>query len=250
MTSTSAGPSLDAAKSDDTARWTLRLVGVLVALIWPTQMLAASGILGAYATSSVAQSFHTTYVAWFGLTFVLVTTLLTPFVMKLGDRYGKKRLMLVITGIGTVGDVIAATAGSFWLMLIGRAIAGCYGPFGALSFPAVRDIFPARLVKPASAILGSSVGLVGVGAPFLAGWLVDSWGYQGVMWFITAATALSFALIASLVPPTPPRDKRPGFDWLGGLVLGGGLTAVIYALGQGQSWGWADAKTLGWRPVS
>ncbi|MWA16160.1 MFS transporter [Streptomyces sp. BA2] len=246
MTPTSASPSLDAAPSDDTARWTPRLAGVLIALIWPTQMLAAAGILGANATSSVAQSFHTTHVAWFGLTFVLVTTLLTPFVMKLGDRYGKKRLMLVITGLGTVGDIIAATAGSFELMLVGRAIAGCYGPFGALSFPAVRHIFPARLVKPASAILGSSVGLVGIGAPFLAGWLVDGWGYKGVMWFITAATALSFVLIAFLVPQIPPRDRRPGFDWLGGLVLGGGLTAVVYALGQGQSWGWTDAKTLGW----
>jgi MFS family permease len=246
MTPTSASPSLDAASSDDTARWTPRLVAVLIALIWPTQLLAAAGILGANATASVAQSFHTTHVAWFGLTVVLVSTLLTPFVMKLGDRYGKKRLMLVMTGLGVIGDVIAAMAGSFWLLLVGRAIAGCYGPFAALAFPAVRDTFPARLVKPASAILGSSVGLVALAAPFLAGWLVDGWGYQGVMWFLAAASAAGFALIAFLVPQTPQHDFRPGFDWLGGLVLGGGLTAVVYAVGQGQSWGWADAKTLGW----
>ncbi|MGA4846206.1 MFS transporter [Streptomyces sp. G5(2025)] len=246
MTPTPAGPSLDAASSDDTTRWTPPLVAVLIALIWPTQLLAAAGILGANATASVAQSFRTTHVAWFGLTVVLVSTLLTPFVMKLGDRYGRKRLMLAMAGLGVVGDVIAATAGSFWLLLLGRAIAGCYGPFGALSFPAVRDIFPARLVKPASAILGSSVGLVALAGPFLAGWLVDGWGYQGVMWFLAAASAAGFALIAFLVPQTPQHDFRPGFDWLGGLVLGGGLTAVVYAVGQGQSWGWADAKTLGW----
>lgn len=249
MTPTSASPPLDAPSPDATARWTPRLVAILIALIWPTQLLAAAGVLGANATASVAQSFHTTQVAWFGLTVVLVSTLLTPFVMKMGDRYGKKQLMLVMTGLGVAGDVIAATAGSFWLLLVGRAIAGCYGPFAALSFPAVRDTFPPNLVKPASAVLGSSVGLVALAAPFLAGWLVDDWGYKGVMWFLAAASAVGFALIAVLVPQTPRRDFRPGFDWLGGLVLGGGLTSVVYAVGQGQSWGWADGKTLGWLAV-
>ncbi|MEV6756697.1 MFS transporter [Streptomyces sp. NPDC051214] len=249
MTPTSASPPLDATPRDDTARWTPRLVAILIALIWPTQLLAAAGILGANATASVAQSFHTTQVAWFGLTVVLVSTLLTPFVMKLGDRYGKKRLMLVMIGLGLAGDVIAATAGSFWLLLAGRAIAGCYGPFAALAFPCVRDIFPPRLVKPASAILGSSLGLVALAAPFLAGWLVDNWGYKGVMWFLAAASAAGFALVAMVVPQTPRHDFRPGFDWLGGLVLGASLTSVVYAVGQGQSWGWADAKTLGWLAV-
>ncbi len=255
MTPTSASPPLDAAPPTGTAGWTPRLVAVLVALIWPTQLLAAAGILGANATASVAQSFRTTHVAWFGLTVVLVSTLLTPFVMKLGDRYGKKRLMLVMTGLGVVGDVVAAMAGSFWLLLVGRAVAGCYGPFAALSFPAVRDVFPARLVKPASAVLGSSVGLVALVAPFLAGWLVDGWGYEGVMWFLAAASAVGFALIAFLVPQTPRHDRRPGFDWLGGLVLGGGLTAVVYAVGQGQSWGgptpgpWAGSPAA-WPPWS
>ncbi|CAL9595562.1 hypothetical protein SUDANB6_05347 [Streptomyces sp. enrichment culture] len=247
MTPTSPRPSLDRAPFDDQdGRWTPRRVALLIALAWPTQLLAAGGILGANATASVAQSFHTTQVAWFGLTLTLVSTLLTPFAIKLGDLYGKKRVMLAMTALGTVGEALAALAGSFWLVLVGRAIAGFYGPFGALSFAAVRDLFPRRLIKPASAIMGSSVGLVGLGTPFLAGWLVDTWGYRGALWFLAAATAVACALVALLVPETPRHAFDTGFDWLGGLVLGGGLTAVIYAVGQGQSWGWSDGRTLGW----
>ncbi|WP_026123940.1 MFS transporter [Nocardiopsis chromatogenes] len=247
MEPTSAKPqSRTATPVEDAPRWTPRLVAVLVALAWPTQLLAAAGILGANSTASVAQSFQTAHVAWFGLTFTLVSTLLTPFVIKLGDKYGRKPVMLVMTGLGVIGDVIAATAGSFPLLLLGRAIGGCYGPFAALAFPAVRDVFPRRLVKPASGILGSSVGLVALAAPFLAGWLVDNWGYEGAMWFLAGATAVAFVLIAVLVPPTPRHDARPGFDWLGGLTLGGGLSAVVFAVGQGQAWGWASGKTLGW----
>ncbi|MFF1443640.1 MFS transporter [Streptomyces sp. NPDC058295] len=247
MTPTSPSPSLDTAPSAKTGGgWNLRLVAVLIALAWPTQLLAAGGILGANATASVAQSFHTTQVAWFGLTLTLVSILLTPFAIKLGDLYGRKRVMLAMMALGAGGEALAALAGEFWLVLVGRAIAGFYGPFGALSFAAVRDIFPRRLVKSASGMIGSSVGLVALGTPFLAGRLVDQWGYRGALWFLAAATAVAFLLVAVLVPETPRHAFGSGFDWLGGLVLGGGLTAVIYAVGQGQSWGWTDARTLGW----
>lgn len=247
MTPTSSSPSVDLApRSGADGRWTPRLVLLLIALAWPTQLLAAGGILGANATAGVAQTFHTTQVVWFGLTLTLVSTLLTPFVIKLGDLYGKRRVMLAMTALGALGELLAALAGEFWLVLAGRAVAGCYGPFGALSFAAVRDLFPARLVKQASGVMGSSVGLVAVGSPFLAGWLIDNWGYRGALWFLAAATAVAFALVALLVPETPRHTAGGGFDWLGGLVLGGGLTAVVYAVGQGQGWGWSDGRTLGW----
>lgn len=247
MTSTSPSPSLDTAPpAEPGGRWTVRLVAVLIALAWPTQLLAAGGILGANATASVAQTFHTTQVVWFGLTLTLASTLLTPFAIKLGDLYGRKRVMLVMMALGAGGEALAAMAGEFWLVLVGRAVAGFYGPFGALSFAAVRDIFPRRLVKSASGIMGSSVGLVALGTPFLAGWLVDNWGHRGALWFLAVATAVAFLLVALLVPKTPRYAFERGFDWAGGLVLGGGLTAVVYAVGQGQSWGWADARTLGW----
>ncbi|GAA2455199.1 MFS transporter [Streptomyces glaucus] len=221
-------------------------MGVLIALIWPTQLLVTVGILGSNATADVAQSFRTTQVAWFSLIVTLVSALLSPFVIKLGDLYGKKRIMLGMIALGVVGDVIAATANSFELLLVGRGLAACYGPFPALSFPAVRDIFPARLVKSASGILGSSLGLVALASPFLAGWLIDGWGYKGAMWFMAAATTVSFLLVAALVPETPKHAFESGFDWLGGLVLGGGLAVLVYAVGQGQAWGWGSAKTLAW----
>ncbi|MFJ3666772.1 MFS transporter [Streptomyces sp. NPDC090106] len=247
MTPLSSSPSADREPvTTPDGRWTPRLVLLLVALAWPTQLLAAGGILGANATAGVAQAFHTTQVVWFGLTLTLVSTLLTPFAIKLGDLYGKRRVMLAMTALGAVGEMIAALAGSFWLVLAGRAIAGFYGPFGALSFAAVRDTFPPRLVKQASGIMGSSVGLVALVSPFLAGRLIGTWGYRGALWFLAAATAVACALIAALVPETPRHAFESGFDWLGGLTLGGGLTAVVYAVGQGQSWGWGDPRTAGW----
>ncbi|MDR6977780.1 MFS family permease [Streptomyces sp. 3330] len=246
MTSTSPGPSLTAPPTRTADHWNRRLVALLVALIWPTQLLAVAGIVTANTTADIAQRFHTTQVAWFSLIVTMVSTLLIPFVIKAGDRYGRRRIMLAMIGLGVVGDIVAATAGSFWLLLVGRGIAACYAPFAALSFPAVRDLFPARTVKQASAILGGSMGLVGVVGPLLAGWLIDAGGYRAALWFIAGATAVAFVLVALLVPETPRHDFQNGFDWPGGILLGGGLSAVVYAVGQGGSRGWTSGATLGW----
>lgn len=247
MTSTSAGPSLGSAQAGtDTERWTPRLVGLLIALIWPTQLLAIAAIAGANAIPEIAEHFRTTQIAWYGLIPNLVTTPLTPFAFKLGDRFGRRRVMLALIGLGVIGDVIAAAAGNYWLVVVGRGIAACYGPFAVLSFPAVRDLFPRRLVKPASAFLGASMGLVGLIAPFLAGWLLGDWGFRGVLWFIAGSTAIAGLLVFFLVPETPRHDFQDGFDWPGGLLLGAGLTGVVYALGEGQTWGWTSVQTLAW----
>ncbi|WP_326710070.1 MFS transporter [Streptomyces sp. NBC_01474] len=215
----------------------------MIALIWPTQLLVAVGILGANATASVAEHFHTTQVVWFTLIITLGTTMLAPFVIKLGDMHGKKRVMLAMIGLGVIGEVIATTATSFPMLLVGRGIASFYGPLAALSFPTVRDIFPRHLVKSASAILGSSLGLVSLASPFLGGWLIDSWGYEGALWFIVAATAVAFLLVLFVVPETPRHSVAAGFDWIGGIVLGGALASIVYALAEGPTWGWASGRT-------
>uniref|UniRef100_UPI0013C497CD MFS transporter n=1 Tax=Streptomyces scabiei TaxID=1930 RepID=UPI0013C497CD len=47
------------------------------------------------------------------------------------------------------------------------------------------------------------------------------------------------------VPKTHYRDPSARMDWIGGLLLGGGLTALTYGIGQGTDWGWTSAGTLG-----
>ncbi|MEV6483039.1 MFS transporter [Streptomyces sp. NPDC051576] len=247
MTPSSAHASPDGNGTPETSgRWTPRLAGVLLALTWPTQLVTAVVILGSNSLASVAQVFHTTQVVWFTLVVTLVYTLFTPFLFKLGDLYGRKRIMVAVTGLGVVGDSVAAMAGHYWLVLVGRALGAGYGVFPALAYPAIRDIFPAKLVKSASGLLASAGGLVALASPFLAAWLVDGWGYRGGLWFLASVSAVAFVLVVFLVPETPRHAFDSGFDWLGGLTLGGGLSALVYVLGRGDEWGWGSGETLSW----
>ncbi|WP_345680200.1 MFS transporter [Yinghuangia aomiensis] len=215
-----------------------------MALIWPAQVLTAAGLLGSNAQAGVALHFHTTDIAWFMLVVSLVSTVVAPFAVRFGDFFGKKRVMLAVSAIGLVGDVIAAMATSYEVLLIGRGLAGFYGVMTPLVYALIRDVFPPKHVALVSSLVGGSMGVVALGGPFLSGWLLDNHGFRGVLWFIAGCTALSFVLIAALVPESSLRVPRVPVDWLGGLLLGGGAAAITYALGNGAAWGWTSGKFL------
>ncbi|WP_280217661.1 MFS transporter [Nocardia neocaledoniensis] len=222
------------------ARYTL----LLISLIWPAQLLSVIGLLGGNAQAQIAIHFQTTQVAWFSLSAALVGTFMTPFIIKAADLFGKRRIMIVITVLGLVGDLIAALAPSYAMLLLGKGISGFYVPMAALVFAIARDVFPKRSVGPASGMISGSVGLVALGGPFLSGWLLDNHGFRGVLWFLVGATAVSLIALIAFVPESPVRNANRSVDWLGGLLLGAGLTAIVYGVGKGGDWGWTAAPTL------
>ncbi|MDW6064366.1 MFS transporter [Streptomyces sp. FXJ1.4098] len=215
---------------------------ILLALVWTAQVLPIVSLLAGNAQSAIAIHFHTTQIAWFGLLGVLIGTFVMPFVVKAAGMYGKRRTMIVISVLGLVGDVIAALAPNYATLLVGRAVAGLYVPIAALSYSIARDVFPRHLVGPASGLMGGGLGLVGLGGPFLSGWVIDDYGFRGALWFMAIATVFSLILLIAVVPESPVREERARMDWLGGALLGGGLTAMVYAIGQGAEWGWTSGK--------
>ncbi|MGO4807110.1 MFS transporter [Arthrobacter sp. 2MCAF15] len=222
-----------------------RLTLLVVCLLWPAQMLTVAGIFTSISQAAIAQHFQTTQIAWFALIYTLVGCLLTPFVAKFGDMFGKRRVMLIITAIGVVGDVITAIAPSYEWMLVGRVLAAGYAPIMALVFATIRDVFPPKYVGTASGAVGAGTGIFVTLCPLLAGALLDLGGYQAVLWTLSGMTFIAFLLILAFVPETPRHSSGAHFDWIGGLLLGAAVTTLVYVVGQIGIWGWSDAKTLG-----
>ncbi|MEQ7004954.1 MFS transporter [Actinopolymorpha sp. B17G11] len=225
--------------------WRLRapFAILLVALLWAAQLVNAASVITATAQAQIAQYFHTTQIAWYSLIYVLCGTLLLPFVVKLGDMFGKKRIMIVVIVIGLIGDVISALAPTYAVLLIGRAISACYVPVAPLVFATARDIFPARRVGTATGIIGATLGAIIAVGPLIAGFLLDNVGFRGAIWFVSACTAVALLLVIVLVPETP-RRAAGAFDWLGGVLLGASIIALMYGVSQGSVWGWLDARVL------
>lgn len=217
---------------------------LIVALAWPTVVLSMSGLLLGNAQVLIAQHFHTTQIAWFTLITTLVATMSVPFLIKAADMFGKKRVMVVASVIGVIGETLCALAPTWGLMLSARFLVGIYAVVTALTYSIIRDVFPAKWVGTASGIVATSTGLTALAGPWLSGWLQDNHGFRGVLWFLAVNSVFALILLVLFVPESPLRAPRTSFDWLGGLLLGGSATALVYGIGEGSKWGWTDGKTL------
>ncbi|MEV6485589.1 MFS transporter [Streptomyces sp. NPDC051576] len=232
--------------ADERPTSTARNVLIVVALVWTVQLVSLVAALSGIAQADIAIHFRTTEIAWFTLMTLLTGTFFLPFVVKAAAIFGKKRVLLVATGLGFAGDLLAAVATDYRTLLIGRGIAGIYAATAPLAYAITRDVFPRRWVGLASGVLAGGVGLVAFGGPFLSGWLLDDYGFRGVLWFMAISTAVSFLLVAVFVPESPIRAAAGRMDWIGGLLLGGGVTAIVYAVGQGSHWGWGSGRFVAW----
>ncbi|MFD8812786.1 MFS transporter [Streptomyces sp. NPDC059627] len=230
----------------DDAGFSRHHIFALVALLWTVALNPITGLLAGNSQAEVAIHFRTTQIAWFTLGSTLVGVFMTPFAMKAAAMYGKKRTIVVITALGLVGDMAAALATNYSALLVGRILAGVYVPTAAIAYSMARDVFPRRTVGTASGILAASVGLVGLGGPFLSAWLIDNHGFRGALWFVVASTLVCLLLQLLSIPESPVRERDHRMDWIGGLLLGGGLTVVVYGIGEGANWGWTSGKTLAW----
>lgn len=221
-----------------------RFLVLLLALIWPAQLLTAAGVANGMVTAGIAQAFQTTQVVWFGLAYTLVATLLTPVAARLGDVFGKKKIMIGMTAIGLVGDLLVVLGPSYEMVVAGRALAGFYGPIAALVFATARDVFPPQRVGLVSSLIGSSLGLTTAIAPLVAGPLLDAFGFRGPLWFVVFGTVVALLLLFTL-PETPRRAAAQRFDILGSVLLGIATLSLILAVNQGPIWGWTSTGVLG-----
>src|SRR3954447_16535051 len=81
------------------------------------------------ALPEIMTSLHTTEsaVGWILTAFLLSASVATPIVGRLGDMYGKERLLMIVLLVLALGTLISAIASSLWLMLVGRVIQGVGG---------------------------------------------------------------------------------------------------------------------------
>src|SRR5262249_34408959 len=166
-----------------------------------------------------------------------------PLLARLGDVYGRRRLLLVAFGAYAVGGLICALASSIDLVIAGRIVQGCGAGSGALMLGLLRDaVPPERLTRSLGIVIGG-VSAGGVIGSLLSGLLVDGISPTAIFWFLAA---LSLALIVgalAFIPESPSRERNP-IDFVGATLLGSGLAALLLAISKGNSWHWTSPLVL------
>jgi EmrB/QacA subfamily drug resistance transporter len=186
----------------------------------------------------------TSGVAWVFTAYLLAASVVTPIAGRLGDMFGKKRV-LVITLIGlAVGSLLAALVHSLPLMIAARTIQGLGGAIFPLAFGIVRDEFPRERVAGAIALISGILGIGGGLGIVLAGPILQHLNYHWLFWIPLVATLAATAAAVVFIPESPLR--APGnVHWVGAALLSGWLVALLLAVSEAPTWGWGSAKTIG-----
>ncbi len=186
----------------------------------------------------------TTWVTWVLTVFLLVASVATPVLGKLGDQYGKERLLVICLLIFLAGSIIAAFAWNIWVLILARAIQGAGGAVFPLSFGIIRDEFPREKVGVAIGLVSAVFGIGGGFGIVLSGLIIDnaSWRWLFIVGALTIAPAA--VLVHRFVPESPIKTASR-VDVLGATLLSGGLVALLLALTEGEAWGWASGRILG-----
>ena len=94
-------------------------------------------------------------VAWIFTSYLLAASVVTPIAGRLGDIFGKKRVLVVALAGLALGSLLAAVVSTLSLMIVARVIQGLGGAFFPLAFGIIRDEFP-----PATRSRGSSSRMI------------------------------------------------------------------------------------------
>ncbi len=210
------------------------------------------------AFSNFESFFHVTEastIAWILAAYLLVGVVVTPIFGKLGDIYGKKKILLVAMGVYAVAVSVAgftpqiggalglSRPSQIYALIAVRAIQGVGMAMFPLGFAMLPEVFPPARVGQAQGILsgmfatGAAAGLVG------GGWIAQTYGWQLTYHTVIPIAILVFVLAAVYIRESRIRHEVK-IDLPGVASLGVGLTFLMLAITEGAYWGWGNVAAV------
>lgn len=181
-------------------------------------------------------------VGWAITAFLIVAAGSAAVGARLGDQFGRRRLLLISLLLAGVGSVISALSSGAAGVIAGRAVQGMAGAVLPLCFGLVRQHLPAEKVPFGVGVVAAAAFVSG-GLGFVSGGLIVDHLHWAWIFIVGAGTAaVAWPAVRGLVPSDPPVAQRDPVDWLGVLLLLPAITAMLLAPTQAKSWGWGDAR--------
>ncbi len=152
---------------------------------------------------------------------------------SLGDRFGRRRMLLVGLVVFALGSLAAAMAGSADALTVCR---GVMGVGGAFIMPATLSILVQVFTDPRerAQAIGIWAAVAGLGiaiGPIAGGWLLERFGWHAI--FLVNPPLIALVVIAVLVLVPDSRDPaRPRLDIPGAVLSAGGLIALVVTIIQ------------------
>lgn len=216
-------------------------IGFLIVLCLDTEQLTVIPLLREIASTfalTPAQS------AWVLSATGISAAASVPVLSRLADLFGMRRMLLLTTSMVVLGNVVCVAAQDFGTLLAGRVIVG----FNA-GLPIYYAILRGRSRSGQesdkySGAMTFAIGLAISGSYLMGGAVLElGGGVRTVFWLILVLSLALLALIWLFVEDIPTRTRVP-LDYVGAVLLAGGLTLLVYSIGKANEWGWGSGRLL------
>lgn len=226
------------------AGWNATLVGRLLVMILTAEVALMVFVYPANALVQVGAAFETNQVAWLQTAYALTASVTAMIIGNMADRYGKRKVMLVVLGIALVGLLISAFAPTFGILILGRVLQSTTLALPFLLPSLVRDIYPLKTIPTAIALVSTGAGLLSVFVSLSAGYAIEAFGWRAVFWIPAIFVVVMMFLVRAVVPESPVRAEKAALDIVGAVLFGLGLAGVLLGVSLGSTWGWTSTTTL------
>ncbi|MCE7008882.1 MFS transporter [Kibdelosporangium philippinense] len=202
--------------------------GVVVSLM-QTLVIPLLPVLPKLLNASAADA------SWVITSTLLAGAVATPVVGRLGDMYGKRRMLLFSVALLIIGSTIAALSNTVLPMVVGRALQGAAAAVIPLGISIMRDELPAERLGSATAVMSASLGVGGaLGLP-AAALLAENADWHVLFWTSAGLGIVVFALVLAFVPESNVRTGGR-FDLIGALGLSVALVCLLLGISKGADW--------------
>jgi EmrB/QacA subfamily drug resistance transporter len=162
----------------------------------------------------------------------------------LGDRFGRKRILigaLILFGAGSVACAYAANSGQF---IAGRLILGVAGAAIVVMALSVMTVLFSEEERPRAVGIWAAANFLALPiGPIFGGWLLTNFWWGWIFLMNVPVAAVGLLAVLALVPESR-APERPSIDPVGMLLASGGLAGVTYGLIELGRNGWADPASL------
>jgi EmrB/QacA subfamily drug resistance transporter len=185
------------------------------------------------------------HLAWVVTAYLLAQTVVTPLYGKLGDLYGRKRVLQVAIVIFLVGSALCGLARNMFQLVAFRAIQGLGGGGLMVTTQAViGDVVPARERGRYQGIFGAVFGVSSIAGPLLGGYFTTHLSWRWIFYINLPVGILALVVLAATLPSRPDR-VRHAIDYVGAALVATFLSAIVLLsdLG-GNTYAWSSTPML------
>jgi len=218
----------------------------LAPLVLAVLVVGLDGTILSVALPTLAGALHATTsdLQWFVAAYTLIFAAAMVPAGMLGDRYGRKKLLLaglVIFGSGSLACALAGSAGAF---IAARALLGLGG---AIIFPMTIGVLPVLFSeeeRPKAVAITMAVTVAGYPiGPILGGWMLTRFHWSWVFLINVPVVVIALIAVAFLLPETRALE-RPRFDPVGILASSAGLAVFTYGVIEAGQKGWGASAAV------